>query len=368
MTTHQLDQTQLEQLARRLGFTRVGISEAKPSAYTDKVTSWVEAGHHGTMSWMERNLDMRCNPTKLHEGSLSIISVSLPYLPDAADALENAADPARAFISRYALGRDYHKLYRKKLVQLAQEIEQIIGPLGHRVFVDSAPVLEREIAQRAGLGFIGKNCMLIHPEDGSYTFLGEIFTTAPLEDSGGPVEENCGKCTACHSICPTDAFLENGRLDAQRCISYLTIEHEGAIDEELRPLMGNRIFGCDDCQIICPFNRAPTTATIDDFEPRHHLDTASLLDLWSWTEPMFLSRFEGSTIRRSGWARWRRNLATALGNGPADIRAIEALEEAVTHPQPEDFVLEHIEWALQKLKRPEHKPEALPLNRFKGYK
>ncbi len=358
---------QLQDMATQFGFARVGVSRAQPSDYQDQVNSWVEAGHHGTMHWFERNMDKRLNPSLLHEGSLSVISVSLPYLPEAADALANANDGERAMISRYALGRDYHKLFRKKLVQLAQAIETELGPLGHRVFVDSAPVLERELAQRAGLGFIGKNCMLIHPDDGSYTFLGEIFTTADLGEYGEPVSANCGSCTACHKICPTDAFLADGRLDATKCISYLTIEHEGAIDEALRPLMGNRIFGCDDCQIICPFNRNPATATLDDFSPRHNLDTATLVELWQWREDQFLNRFEGSTVRRSGYERWRRNLAIALGNGPSDVRVIEQLSTALSGDDTE-MVKEHIEWAIAQLQSPNYEPAALPLTRFKGYK
>ena len=279
-------------------------------------------------------------------GTVRVISVGLDYGQDDAAAWETLADGTRAYVARYALGRDYHKLMRNRLQALADRIAEEIGPFGHRVFVDSAPVLERALARNAGLGWIGKHTCLIDRDGGSWFFLGEVYVDLPLPIDA-PASAHCGTCVRCIEICPTRAITAPHRLDARRCISYLTIEHEGAIDPELRPLMGNRIFGCDDCQLICPWNKFARRTDEPDFRARNDLDKATLPDLFAWTEDEFLQRTEGSAIRRIGYECWLRNIAVALGNGPKEKNAVTALQNKLQHPSL--LVQEHVKWALENL-------------------
>jgi epoxyqueuosine reductase len=257
---------------------------------------------------------------------------------------QRLAQPEKAYVSRYALGRDYHKLIRKRVQQLAEKIQTVIGPFGYRAFVDSAPVLEKAIAEQAGLGWIGKNTLVLNRKAGSYFFLSELFVDLPLPVDPPHATEHCGRCTACLDICPTNAFVGPYVLDARRCISYLTIELKNAIPEELRPLIGNRVFGCDDCQIVCPWNRFARPSGESDFKPRHNLDNAELAELFLWDEETFLSSTEGSPLRRAGYERWLRNLAVGLGNAPSTIPVLEALKARRDYPSA--LVREHVEWAL----------------------
>ncbi len=334
----------IRQWASELGFAAAGISDADLSAEEPRLLAWLEQGMHGEMAWMARHGTRRSRPAELVPGTRRVISVRMDYLPpDAADASAVLADPDKAYVSRYALGRDYHKLMRKRLQKLAGRIEQAIGPFGYRVFVDSAPVLEKGLARRAGLGWVGKHTNLLSRDAGSWFFLGEIYTDLELPVDA-PVSEHCGDCTACIDDCPTAAIVAPGVVDARRCISYLTIEHPGPIPEALRPLMGNRIYGCDDCQLVCPWNRFARPAACEDFAPRHGLDAARLVDLFAWTEAEFLQRLEGSPIRRIGHERWLRNIAVALGNAPASAEIRAALATRADHPSA--LVREHVAWAL----------------------
>jgi epoxyqueuosine reductase len=331
--------------ARELGFSDLGVTRPDVGQHADFLKRWLQAGMHGDMGYMEDHGNKRYTPTALVPGTTRIISVRMDYHPDpggnAGAVLDN---PEKAYISRYTLGRDYHKLMRKRLARLARRIDEELGSNDYRAFVDSAPVLERALGQRAGLGWIGKNAMLIHPKVGSYFFLGEIFTNAPLPLDEPFETEHCGSCQSCLDLCPTDAFAGPKVVDARRCISYLTIELKGSIPEELRPLMGNRVFGCDDCQMVCPWNKFTPTTAEDDFQPRHGLDNTDLAELFLWTEATFLKRTEGSAIRRTGYTGWLRNLAVGLGNAPTTIPVIEALRARANHPS--ELVREHVHWAL----------------------
>jgi epoxyqueuosine reductase len=278
-------------------------------------------------------------------GTCRVLSLRMDYLAQDTQPLEVLASPDKAYISRYTLGRDYHKLVRKRLAQLAKRIEERAGGGQYRAFVDSAPVLERAVAERAGLGWIGKNTLLINADAGSWFFLGEIYTDLPLPVDTPQRTKHCGTCTACLELCPTDAFKGPFELDARKCISYLTIEHKGSIDPALRPLMGNRIFGCDDCQLVCPWNKFAQVTGEGDFQPRHELADAQLVALFLWDESTFLAKTEGSAIRRIGYERWLRNLAVALGNAPASEAVISALQERKEFPS--ELVREHVAWALQ---------------------
>jgi len=269
----------------------------------------------------------------------------MDYLPGDTQMAQRLAQPERAYISRYALGRDYHKLVRKRVQQLAERIQTAIGPFGFRAFVDSAPVLEKAIAEQAGLGWIGKNTLLLNRKAGSYFFLAELFVDLPLPVDEAQATEHCGRCSACLDICPTNAFVGPYVLDARRCISYLTIELKNAIPEELRSMIGNRVFGCDDCQIVCPWNRFAKDTAENDFKPRHGLDNAGLAELFMWDEERFLASTEGSPLRRAGYERWLRNLAVGLGNAPSTIPVLEALNARREHPS--ELVREHVEWALR---------------------
>jgi len=330
-------------LAAGLGFQRCGISGVELGADEHHLRDWLEQGLHGTMQWMAAHGDKRSQPQALVPGTLRVLSVGMDYgHGDDLEAWSTLEDGERAYVARYALGRDYHKLLRKRLQVLADRIGEEIGPFGHRVFVDSAPVLERALARNAGLGWIGKHTCLIDRDGGSWFFLGEIYLDLALPVDQ-PASAHCGSCTRCIDICPTQAIVAPHRLDARRCISYLTIEHEGAIPEELRPAIGNRIFGCDDCQLVCPWNKFARRTDEPDFRARNQLDTATLPQLFAWSEEEFLQRTEGSAIRRSGHERWLRNIAVALGNAPPTQAVREALAARRDHGS--DLVREHVAWA-----------------------
>lgn len=331
-------------LARAAGFQRCGISDIALEEDEAHLRSWLAEGLYGDMHWMARHGTLRARPQELVPGTLRVISVGLDYGPDTHDAAwHTLADGERAYVARYALGRDYHKLMRNRLQKLATRIGDEIGPFGYRVFVDSAPVLERALARNAGLGWIGKHTCLIDRNGGSWFFLGEIYIDLPLPVDT-PATAHCGTCRRCIDICPTDAIIAPYRLDARRCISYLTIEHEGAIDPTLRPGIGNRIFGCDDCQLACPWNKFARRTDEADFRARNQLDTATLADLFAWDEDEFLQRTEGSAIRRSGHRRWLRNIAVALGNAPGTPQTLTALRSRAD--SQDALVREHVDWAL----------------------
>lgn len=335
---------QLQTWAHELGFSAVGVSDIDLKEHPRYLQGWLDQGYHGTMNFMAAHGEKRWRPDLLEPGTLRVISLRMDYLPENTEALDVLEDPNKAYIARYTLGRDYHKLVRKRLALLAKRLQAAAGG-HHRAFVDSAPVLERAIAEQAGLGWIGKNTMLINDKAGSWFFLGEIYTDLALPISAPKLEKHCGSCTACLDICPTDAFVGPFELDARKCISYLTIEHKGSIDVELRAKMGNRIFGCDDCQLFCPWNKFAKPTQEDDFAPRHGLAAADLVDLFLWNEQTYLDRTEGSALRRIGYHRWLRNIAVALGNAPSTIPVIEALKSRRSFPS--DLVQEHVVWALK---------------------
>jgi epoxyqueuosine reductase len=332
-------------LAREFGFQRCGITDIELGQDEAHLRDWLAQGLYGSMDWMARHGDLRARPDELHPGTVRVISVGLDYGRDGDEAWATLDDSERAYVARYALGRDYHKLMRQRLQRLADRIAEEVGPFGHRVFVDSAPVLERALARNAGLGWIGKHTCLIDKDGGSFFFLGEIYVDLPLPIDA-PASAHCGTCRKCIEICPTQAIIAPYRLDARRCIAYLTIEHEGSIPEELRPPIGNRIFGCDDCQLICPWNKFAKRTDEADFRARNELDKASLLQLFAWDEAEFLQRTEGTAIRRSGHERWLRNIAVALGNARTSPELIAALKARRETSSP--MVREHIEWALRR--------------------
>lgn len=331
---------------RELGFHQVGICDTELQTEEPRLQAWLAKGHHGQMEYMARHGLLRARPAELLPGTLRVISVRMDYLPPQAGIARQLSDPTLAYISRYALGRDYHKVLRQRLKRLAQRIEQVVGALSARPFVDSAPLLERPLAAKAGLGWEGKHTLIIHKEAGSFFFLGELLVDLPLPVDV-PVANQCGSCSACLTSCPTGAIIAPYELDARRCISYLTIEHEGPIPEALRPLMGNRIYGCDDCQLICPWNRQAKASTETDFIPRPALHHASLLSLWQWDEAQFLAQTEGSPIRRIGYHKWQRNIAVALGNGPYSDAVWAALQAKLETAAP--LVQGHIRWAMAQL-------------------
>ncbi len=333
---------------RALGFQAVGISDTDLGEAERRLQAWLAAGLHGEMAYMARHGTRRSRPEALVPGTVRVISARMDYLPPRDDPNRQLADPASAYVSRYALGRDYHKLLRSRLQRLADQIGSVTGPFGYRVFVDSAPVLEKPLAAKAGLGWIGKHTNLIARDAGSWFFLGEIYTDLPLPVDS-PVGDHCGTCTACREICPTRAIVAPYRLDARLCISYLTIELDGPIPVALRPLMGNRIYGCDDCQLVCPWNRFARPTAEADFLPRHRLDSAMLRTLFAWEEDEFLRRTEGSAIRRIGHVRWLRNLAVALGNSSGGDDVERALRGRADHASP--VVREHVRWALARVTR-----------------
>ena len=330
--------------AHELGFQDIGFTGVNLHEHEAYLEKWLQAGYHGTMDWMDRHGSKRSRPSELVPGTCTVISCRMDYLPEAADAWEILESSGKGFVSRYALGRDYHKLIRSRLAKLAARIRDELASGTFRAFVDSAPVLERAIAEQSGLGWIAKNTMLINESAGSYFFLGEIYTDIPFMPSDPKEEKHCGSCSACMVACPTDAFVAPFVLDARRCISYLTIEHKGSIDEALRPKMGNRIYGCDDCQLVCPWNKFATTSPEPDFAPREGLDQADLVTLFSWTEKEFEDRLQGSPIRRIGHERWLRNIAVALGNAETTQEIVNALRSKQDTSSP--LVKEHIAWAL----------------------
>jgi epoxyqueuosine reductase len=336
--------TNIKRWSKELGFQQTGIADIHLETAETHLLDWLKSGYHGSMEYMARHGTRRSRPAELEPGTLSVISVRLDYLPeeqnDPANILNN---PQQAYISRYALGRDYHKVLRQRLQKLATLIEQITGPYGYRVFTDSAPVMEKALAEKAGLGWIGKHSNLLAEQTGSWFFLGEIYTDLPLPADNTAVN-HCGTCTACIEACPTRAIIGPYQVDARLCISYLTIELREAIPVELRPLMGNRIYGCDDCQLVCPWNRFANPTIESDFRPRHKLDNVTLLELFSWSEEAFLVNTEGSAIRRIGYECWMRNIAVALGNSTTTPELIDALQKKQNHPS--DLIREHVQWAL----------------------
>lgn len=343
--------------ATELGFQQCGITLPDMEQQREGLANWLANDYHGEMDYLANHFEKRLDPTQLVPGTQRIISLRMDYLPAENNIQESISDPDKAYIARYTLGRDYHKVMRKRITQLGKRIEEKVESLGYRAFVDSAPVLERPLAREAGLGWIGKHSLLINRQAGSMFFLGELFIDLPLPIDTPYTDEHCGQCTACLDICPTNAFPQPYVLDGKRCISYLTIELKGAIPEELRPLMGNRIFGCDDCQLICPWNRFSQHSQENDFNPRAKLNDSTLLELFNWDEETFLQRTEGSAIRRTGHVGWLRNIAVALGNSKGGETIEAALIEKLIHPS--DIVREHAQWALSRLT--EHKKTAQPL-------
>ncbi len=334
----------IKRWAIELGFADAGIAGTELGKDETYLQRWLDDGHHGEMDYMARHGTRRSRPAELEPGTLRVISVRMDYVPPGTrNAWQVIEDGEAAYVARYALGRDYHKLMRNRLQKLAGMIGGKIGDFGYRAYVDSAPVLEKALARNAGLGWIGKHTVLINRGAGSYFFLGELYTDLPLPVDT-PASAHCGSCRRCIDICPTQAIVGPYRLDARRCISYLTIELRGSIPEELRAPMGNRIFGCDDCQLICPWNKFAQEAQEPDFAPRHSLDGAKLVDLFAWEEDEFLRRTEGMAIRRTGYEGWLRNIAVALGNAPTSEAVVAALHSRATHTS--EIVREHVAWAI----------------------
>jgi len=343
---------QIKQWGQELGFQQIAIANIDLNQAEEFLSGWLEQGCHGDMEWMTQHGTKRTRPNELIEGTQRIITGRMDYWPPDIITAETILDDAdKAYISRYALGRDYHKVLRQRLQKLASKIEDAIGNFAYRVFVDSAPVMEKPLAEKAGLGWIGKHSNLLNKEAGSWFFLGEIYTDLPLPVDQA-TEKHCGTCQACIDICPTKAITQPYVVDARLCVSYLTIELKGAIPEALRPLMGNRIYGCDDCQLCCPWNRFATDTIETDFMPRHHLDDISLLELFSWNEETFLKKTEGTAIRRIGYERWIRNIAVALGNNKnagSKATIVRALNEKLPKVSDSSVMQEHIHWALEQL-------------------
>ena len=336
----------IEAWAQELGFAQVGFADVDLSAYAPRFREWLAQRFHGEMGYLERNLDKRLVPAALEPATVCVISARMDYLgspPPAASDLPT--NDGSAYVAQYARGRDYHKTVRRRLARLARKIDAA-APGRYRAFTDSAPVLEKPLGEKAGLGWIGKNTLLLSEEAGSWFFLGEIYTDLPLPPSAPKSHPGCGNCRACISVCPTDAIVAPGVLDARRCISYLTIESREPIPLELREAVGNRIFGCDDCQIVCPWNRFATKSNEADFAPRHGLDHAAIADLLQWTEADFQQRTEGMALRRINYQQWLRNLAVAAGNAPRDPAIAQGLR--CRRPNAEAMALEHIDWALSR--------------------
>ena len=334
----------IKQWGRDLGFQAVGIAGVDLAAAEPRLREWLARGYHGEMDYMARHGMKRARPAELVPGTLSVVCARIDYRdPHARSPDAVLADPDRAYVSRYALGRDYHKVLRQRLEKLARRIREEVAPFAYRVFTDSAPVMEVELARQAGLGWRGKHTLLLARDAGSYFFLGEIFTDLPLPPDQ-PVSEHCGSCTRCIAACPTAAIVAPYVLDARRCISYLTIEHRGPIPEELRPAIGNRVYGCDDCQLACPWNKYARPSAEPDFAVRNGLDDATLAELFGWSREAFETRLAGSAIRRIGCERWLRNLAVGLGNARDRARAVAALRTRIDDPSP--LVREHVAWAL----------------------
>ena len=338
----------IRQWGRELGFQAVGIADADLSAAEGRLAEWLELGWHGEMDYMARHGSLRARPAELAPGTLRVITCRMDYASSIDDEWPALADGARSYVARYARGRDYHKVLRSRLQKLCDRIAAETGPFGHRVLCDSAPAMEVELATKAGIGWRGKHTLLLSREAGSWFFLGEIYTSLPLP-ADQPTSDHCGTCRQCIDICPTQAIQGPYRLDARRCISYLTIEHKSAIPEELRPLIGNRVYGCDDCQLVCPWNSFARPTGEPDFQVRNGLDRATLVELFAWTEAEFDARLSGSPIRRIGHERWLRNLAVGLGNAPRSDAVVAALRARIDHPSA--LVREHVAWALERHER-----------------
>jgi epoxyqueuosine reductase len=328
---------------RELGFQAVGITDADLSAAEPRLIEWLDRGWHGEMQYMARHGTLRARPGELKPGTLRVISCRMDYLSDEPAGVPTPSE--FAYVANYARGRDYHKVVRDRLQKLCERITAEVGEFGYRVFTDSAPVMEVELAARAGIGWRGKHTLLLSRDAGSWFFLGEVYCDIPLPVDA-PATEHCGTCQRCIDVCPTQAIRGPYQLDARRCISYLTIEHKSAIPEELRPLMGNRIYGCDDCQLVCPWNRFAQSTDEGDFRTRNGLDSATLVELFGWTEAEFDERLRGSPIRRIGHERWLRNIAVALGNAPGFLHVVAALRSRADHPSA--IVREHVHWALSR--------------------
>jgi epoxyqueuosine reductase len=342
---------QIQRWGRDLGFAEIGVTDTGLAAEEARLSAWLAAGRHGEMDYMARHGTRRARPSELVPGTIRVISARLDYMPRAArDAQAVLATSRQAYVSRYALGRDYHRVLRGKLQRLAERMTAAVGSFRYRVFTDSAPVLEVALAAKAGLGWRGKHTLLLTRHAGSFFFLGEIYTDLPLP-VGAPAREHCGSCHACLDACPTGAIVAPYELDARRCISYLTIELKGSIPEALRPLIGNRVYGCDDCQLVCPWNRYAQPSTEPDFAVRNGLDDVALVTLFAWTAAEFATRMAGSAIRRIGYPRWLRNLAVGLGNADYDPAIVAALD--ARRDDPSALVREHVAWALarQRAKR-----------------
>lgn len=335
--------TQIKIWAQDLGFQKVGICDVDLKEHEAPLQKWLDNNYHGEMDWMARHGMMRARPHELLPGTVRVISVRMNYLPPEAQFASNLSIPTQAYISRYALGRDYHKLVRNQLKKLGQRIEEEVGKFGYRPFVDSAPILERPLAQKAGLGWTGKHSLILDEEAGSWFFLGELLIDLPLPVDT-PSTNQCGKCTACITSCPTNAIVSEGVVDARRCISYLTIEYDGVIPLEFRKAMGNRIYGCDDCQLVCPWNRFAPLTEQNDFHRRPYFQDADLVTLFLWDEDTFMKKMEGSPIRRIGHIQWLRNITIALGNAPYSQNIIDALESRLNQ---HELLTPHIEWALE---------------------
>jgi epoxyqueuosine reductase len=334
----------LQRLALATGFDALGVANVELAADEGHLKDWLAAGYHGDMHYMQAHGPKRSRPYELAPGTVRCISVRMNYWPaEAQDANASLADQTQGYVARYALGRDYHKLMRRALAKLARAVEMRIGPFGYRVCVDSAPVLEKALARNAGLGWIGAHTNLIARDAGSWFFLGEILTDLPLPVDE-PASAHCGSCSACIPACPTQAIVAPHKLDARRCIAYLTIEHHGSIPMELRAALGNRIYGCDDCQLVCPWNKFAKAASHPDFKVRHKLDASRLTDLFAWTAQKFDERMRGSAIYRIGYVRWSRNIAVALGNAPRSAEVVAALN--ARREDPSELVREHVAWAL----------------------
>ena len=341
---------QIKLWSSELGFSSMGITDIDLSQDQRYLEKWLEKGYHGEMKYMEKHGKKRSKPAELVEGTKRIISLSMNYLPENYNGLELLKEDKKAFVSGYARGRDYHKIMRSRLKKLVSKIK-VHSSHENRVFVDSAPVLEKALAQKAGLGWIGKNTLLLNKNAGSYFFLGEIYTDLELPIDEPEIVNHCGSCTSCMDVCPTKAFEGPNQLDARKCISYLTIEYKGSIKEELRPMMGNRIFGCDDCQIFCPWNKFLKITDEADFKPRHNLDDIDLSNLFMWSEEEFLKKTQGSPIRRAGYESWLRNIAIALGNAESSVEVLRVLHSK--KDDPSEIVKEHVNWAIEQHKNKE---------------
>lgn len=335
----------LQQSALALGFQKLAVCDVDLSAERSLFADWLRRGFQADMTYLERYTEQRMHPELLLPGTCRVICVRMNYLPSQASSLDILLHPRRAYVARYALGRDYHRFIRKRLQRLADELEKQIGGFGYRVLCDSAPVLEKALAQKAGLGWIGKNTLLLDKDAGSWFFLGEIYTDLPLPVDE-PVQPHCGRCKACLDICPTGALVAPYQLDARKCIAYLTIENKVGIPIELRSLIGNRVFGCDDCQWVCPWNRFAQPSAETTFAPRHGLDVAELLSLFEWTEQEFQVRSQGAPIRRAGYWGWLRNLSVALGNAPYQIAIVNALQAKLELSNMPEWLPEHFNWAI----------------------